>query len=76
MSLREEMEPWIVDALKRLKGEASIAQIAEDVWTHHEGEIRSSHKGLFTWQYEMRWSGQDLQKQGLLKKSRKSWRLI
>jgi hypothetical protein len=76
MSIRGDLEDWILEALKRHGGRASVTAIAKDVWDNHEKEIRAKGNALYTWQYDMRWSGQMLQKRGLLKKNRVSWTLI
>jgi len=34
--------------------------VAKDIWTHHEEELKASGKLFYTWQYEMRWAAQKL----------------
>ncbi len=73
MSLRSDLEQWILDALERLGGSARIVPIAKDVWTHHEADIAKYANGLFTWQYDMRWSGESLAKKGKISRSSGIW---
>jgi hypothetical protein len=76
MTLRGDMEPWVLDALRRLGGEARVDLIAENVWNNHEEDLRAIPRALWTWQYEMRWSGDNLVKKGLIEKTRRSWKLL
>jgi hypothetical protein len=73
MSLRVDLEGWILDALKRLGGSGKIVPIAKDIWTHHQVDISRYPDGLFTWQYDMRWAGESLAKQGKLSRSNGLW---
>lgn len=77
MTLRTDMKPWVTEALGRLSGEATIDSVAEDIWVHHEADIRAHTKGLWTWQYEMRWAAQSLQdSDGTLIKTGRTWKLV
>ena len=75
MTIRSELEPWIVEAITRHGGKASVVAIAKEIWTNHRREIEARGNALYTWQYDMRWAGQSLQKQGKLSKSRSGWSL-
>jgi len=75
MATKADLQEWIMDALREMNGDAHLARIAEHIWIHHEGELRDSGDLFFTWQYDMRWQAQMLQKAGKLKKLSKSWRL-
>ncbi len=68
MALRDDMEPWLIDALRRSGGAGKILDLAKDIWDHHESDIKATAHGLYNWQYEMRWCGQALQKKGKMKK--------
>lgn len=68
MALRDDMKPWLLDALRRAGGSAKIVDLAKDIWIHHETEIRASPVGLYDWQYEMRWCGHVLQHEGKMEK--------
>ena len=73
----ELMDKWVYEALTACGGEASIVQIAKHIWENHETELRSSEELFFTWQYRMRWAGQNLVKARKIKKdkvgSRAKW---
>lgn len=76
MSIRGDLEPWVVDALKHHAGKANVTAIAKHVWDKHEGDIRAKGNALYTWQYDMRWAGQTLKQRGVLVKHRSHWELI
>ena len=75
---RATLKQWVMNALRDLGGSAQIAPIAKHIWDHHESELRISGDFFYTWQYEMRWAGQKLQQEGLLKKYRsgRKWELL
>ena len=75
MATKHNLEAWVIQALKELGGEGNVAQIAKSIWEKHEHELRASGDLFFTWQYDMRWAGQKLQKAGKLTKLYRSWRL-
>ena len=73
MTIRADLEQWILDAVASYGGNAKIVEIAEFIWKNHQGEISGYPKGLYTWQYDMRWASQSLRDQGKLKKSGGIW---
>ena len=75
MSFRGDMEPWIVEALSDHEGKANVTAIAKHIWENRISEINAHPTALYTWQYDMRWAGQNLQKKGVLKKHRTHWEL-
>lgn len=75
----EKLENWIYAALKFNDGEALIVDICKYIWLNHEADLRASGDLFFTWQYDMRWAGQELVKKGLIKKTKigiKAWWVI
>jgi hypothetical protein len=66
MATKYDLEPWIVEALRGLGGEARITRICERVWQAHEAELRRSGDLFFTWQYDIRWAAQRLRDRGVL----------
>jgi hypothetical protein len=66
---REIMTEWVVEALKDLGGAAKIIDIARRVWERHEPDIRSQGDLLYEWQYELRWAGDILRRDGILRPS-------
>ncbi len=76
MSIRGDIEPWIIAALKRHAGKANVTAVAKYIWENYEKDIRAHPTALYTWQYDMRWAGQNLQKMGVMKKHRTHWELL
>jgi hypothetical protein len=69
---RYVMKDWVVEALKELGGSATILAISKVVWARHGEEIKNSGDAFYTWQYEIRWAGDILRKEGVLKPVRES----
>jgi hypothetical protein len=66
MASRDDLVDWVYDAVKRSGGTASVVQVAKQLWTSHEDELRRSSDLFYTWQYEMRWAAQKLRDSGRL----------
>lgn len=64
---REIMTDWIVEALRLLGGRGTILEISRRVWEMHEPEIRAAGDLLYEWQYELRWAGDILRRDGVLR---------
>ena len=67
MATREDLEGWVVEALRTCGGRARIVQICRHIWEHYEDELRASGDLLYTWQYDVRWAGQRLRDRGVLR---------
>jgi hypothetical protein len=67
MSTRDELQPWVVDALRANGGQATITEVARYVWQHHERDLKSSDDLLYKWQYELRWAAGQLRRAGRMK---------
>ena len=78
MVTKHDLPEWVFDALTRLNGKGTIAQICKDIWVNHEAELRASGDLFYTWQYDMRWASQLLRDQGKLRKYGRSgtWELV
>lgn len=63
------MTEWVVEVLKRTGGRAYILEIAKAVWELHETDIREGGDLLYEWQYELRWAGDILRRDGVLRPS-------
>ena len=61
------MTDWVVEALKQLGGKGTILDISRRVWDHHEPDIRTEGDLLYEWQYELRWAGDLLRRDGVLR---------
>ena len=67
MSKREDLKPWVIDALRAHGGRATIIEVCQHIWEHHEGELKSSGDLFYTWQYDVRWIAQELRNSGALR---------
>jgi hypothetical protein len=66
------LQQWVVDALRRAGGRATVLEVGKDIWTHHEQDLRTGGDLLFTWQYDYRWAATALRKAGKLKQEEDS----
>lgn len=64
---REIITKWVVEALHQLGGRGTILEISRIVWEEHESDIRSAGDLLYEWQYELRWAGDMLRRNGVLR---------
>lgn len=67
MATREDLQEWVIEALRALGGRGRIVQICKHIWDKHESDLRSSGNLMYTWQYDVRWAGQVLRNKGVLK---------
>ncbi len=58
MATKHDLSGWVIQAVSRHGGEATIVQICKDVRDHHEDDLRSSGDLFYTWGYDIRWAGQ------------------
>ena len=79
MAKREDLQDWVVAALKAHGGAASIIQAAEHIWQNHEKDLRTSGDLFYTWQYDMRWACTRLRERKIVQSTevskRGEWRL-
>jgi hypothetical protein len=66
---REDLKPIILTALGSAGKKEKIAKIAKFVWDNYETDLKASGDFFYTWQYELRWAGDQLVKEGLLDKT-------
>lgn len=67
MAASLDLEQWVEDAVRHLDGAATIVDIAQHIWTEHEAELRDSGDLFYTWQYKMRWSANQLRRNGVFR---------
>ena len=67
MTMRHVLEPWIIEAMTELGGCGSLVDVCTCIWTKHEAELRSSGELFYTWQYDVRWVGNQLRQRKILK---------
>jgi hypothetical protein len=58
---------WVVEALRANDGSATVVQVCQHIWRHHEEELRASGDLFYTWQYDVRWAATKLRKTGELR---------
>lgn len=79
MLTRDDLKPWILDALQANSGRATVVQVCRYVWQNHEVELRRAGDLFFTWQYDIRWAATKLRHEGKLaqtdRKSPTPWQL-
>ena len=73
MANRSDLEGWVLDAIARNGGEASVLEVAKDIWTNHEAELKASGDLFYTWQYDMRWAADRLRKASKLTLHNRKW---
>jgi hypothetical protein len=70
---KADLKIWIIDALRDLGGQGRIWEMSKHIWDHHDKELKAAGPLFYTWQYDMRWAGQKLQKEGKLSKAGKNY---
>lgn len=66
MASKEDLQSWIIDALRAMGNSAPHLAVAKHVWTHRERELKDSGDLLYTWQYDLRWAAYELRLRGVL----------
>jgi hypothetical protein len=66
MAFRENLKDWVQESLGKLGGEASINQVARQIWLDHEHDLKNAGEYFYSWQYDMRWAAQRLRDKGRL----------
>jgi hypothetical protein len=72
---RYDLENWVLASVMS-RGQASVVEVAKDIWKEHRAELESSGDLFFTWQYDMRWAADRLRKAGKLTLDGKKWALV
>lgn len=72
MSTKGELTAWVHEALMSLGGQARLVDVAREIWTSHASELLESGDLLFTWQYDMRWSANQLRRKKIMKSAESS----
>ena len=65
---RVELPDLVIEALKALGGKARIVPICKYIWENHQEALSNSGDLFYTWQYDVRWAGQQLRDSGILDK--------
>lgn len=67
MADKRDLREWVLRAVTELGGSATVVQVAEWIWWHHEQDLRAAGPLFYTWQYDMRWAAQTLRDEGRLR---------
>ena len=67
MATKQDLMPWVIEALEELRGKGTVVQVCKVVWRRHELDLRNSGDLFYTWQYDIRWAAQKLRDVGRLK---------
>jgi len=75
---RNDLMPWVVDALKTNGGQATVVEVCRHIWQHHEQELRAYGDLFFTWQYDVRWAATKLRHQHKLRETARGlpWMIV
>ena len=69
MASREDLDTWVIEALRANNGSASIVEVCTFVWENHQDELRRSGDLFFTWQYDIRWAANRLRKDSIMRRA-------
>lgn len=72
MIKKSDLKNWILAALRDLGGSGRVVEISKHIWDNHQNDLKSAGDLFYTWQYAMRWAGQELQHEGKLSKAGKN----
>ncbi len=79
MASKEDLQDWVIEALKAKGGQAKVFDVCKYIWDNYEDELKNSGRLLYTWQYDVRWAAQKLRDSGVMKPVRgsknKPWEL-
>ena len=79
MATRQDLQQWVISALRAHGGSASLLQVAKHIWKDHESDLRSAGDLFFTWQYDMRWACTKLREREIIQPAevseRGEWKL-
>lgn len=67
MATKQDLQEWIIEALRSLGGSAFQLDVAKEIWRLHQVELERSGDLFYTWQYDFRWEAQKLRDKGALK---------
>jgi hypothetical protein len=49
MMTKEDLQDWVIEALKAHNGKAKLLDVCKYIWTHYETQLRASERFLYTW---------------------------
>ena len=69
---RADLPEVIIQALSSMNGQGTIVEICKYIWNNYEQDLLKSGDLFYTWQYDMRWAGQQLRDTGQLMEAQKA----
>jgi hypothetical protein len=66
MLQRDDLKPWILEALVAFGGSGSVVQVCRHIWQEHETDLRSAGDLFFTWQHDIHLAATNLRQDGKL----------
>lgn len=48
MASRDDLMPWVLDALRAAGGSAAVTEVCKHIWTHHESDLRRAGDLFYT----------------------------
>ncbi|WP_294263548.1 hypothetical protein [uncultured Chryseobacterium sp.] len=77
---KNDLKRLVVEALEYYKGKANIVEICKFICSKYNQKLADSGDLLYTWQYDMRWAGTQLIKEGIMKPAKEQvnnhWELV
>jgi hypothetical protein len=67
MATQEDLDIWLIEALRALGGSGTVIQVSKYVWEQHETELRASGDLFYKWQYVIRWSANRMRRKKTMK---------
>ncbi|KQM37787.1 hypothetical protein [Chryseobacterium sp. Leaf201] len=65
--IKNDLKKCVVKALENNNRKAKIVDICRFIWINYENELCKSGDLFYTWQYDVRWAGTKLRKDGIMK---------
>jgi hypothetical protein len=59
-----DLKEWVVEALKAHGGLAHPIDVAKFMWVNYQDELQGAGDLFYTWQHEVQWALDDLQREG------------
>lgn len=75
---RHDLMPLILEALEGCGGTATIVEISRSIWDRYKHDLEASGDFFYVWQYELRWAGEMLAKQGRILRGQpgRRWHIV
>ena len=71
---KHDLPDIVIKALRNNGNKGTIVEVCQYIWNNYEEELRKSNDLFYTWQYDMRWVGVQLRKEGIIRSTSLSLR--